>query len=127
MGLINAKNKPLLEASSNLPDVSAAVMAFLYPMVFEITQTTLVEGYAQQVPIKICTQACIQPFTAQMLKVKPEGQRNWSWYLIHSLTTLELQNNDRIRIEGVKYKVMEKFDWSRNQYYEYHCILDYEG
>lgn len=102
-------------------------MAFLYPMVFEITQTTLVEGYAQQVPIKICTQACIQPFTAQMLKVKPEGQRNWSWYLIHSLTTLELQNNDRIRIEGVKYKVMEKFDWSRNQYYEYHCILDYEG
>lgn len=126
-GIINAKDKPLGAASANLPDLSVVVMSFLYPMTFEFTQTTLVNGYSQIVPIKLCTQGCIQPFTPQMLKVKPEGQRNWSWFTVHSLTDVNLNNNDRVLLDGVKYKVMEKVDWSRDEYYEYHMILDYEG
>lgn len=126
-GLINAKNTPLAVSSANLPDLSSAVMGFLYPMIFQVIQTTLVDGYSQKVPLPVCTQGCIQPFTAQMLKVKPEGQRNWSWFTVHSLTSMDLRNNDRILLDGKRYKVMEKFDWSRDQYFEYHMILDYEN
>ena len=126
MSLINAMDKPLFEASSNLPDVSAAVMGLLYPVIFEKIQTTLVDGRAQKVPIKIKTQASVQPFTAQMLKIKPEGQRNWSWFTIHALEDLILENNDRIKIDGVRYKIMEKSNWVRNHYVEYNAILDYQ-
>lgn len=123
--LIRAKDRPLADLSANLPDLSQAVMAFLYPMVFEIIQTTLVDGYAQKVPVKTYTQGAIEPFTAQMLKVKPEGERNWSWFTIRGLENLILQNNDKIKVDGVRYKIMERSDWVRNAYVEYHAILDY--
>ena len=125
--LVNASSIPLNETSSNQPDVSMAVMGMLYPMVFEIMQNSRVNGYAQNIPIKFCTSACIQPFTPQMLKLKPEGDRAWSWFSIWSLTVLDLKVNDRIKANGKRYKIMEKMDWSFNQYFEYHAILDYSN
>lgn len=123
--LLNARNIPLNQASSNLPDVSATVRSFLYPMTFEKLQNTLVNGYAQNVIIKTCTLGCIQPFTPQMLKVKPEGERNWKWYTIHALTDLVLQNNDQIKINSVNYKIMERLDYYQYGYVEYHAIEFY--
>jgi hypothetical protein len=124
--LINANTQPLNENSANLPDVSAAVAAFLYPMTFEFNQVTMVDGYAQSVPIKISTQASIQPFTERELKVLPEGERAWSWYLLHSLTNLNLKVNDKVKIGSERYKVMASANWSRNQYWLYHVVLDYQ-
>ncbi len=125
--LINAKDQPLSQVTTGLPDVSRAVARLLQPVTFEYMQRTLVEGRMQAIPIKVQTQASKQPFTAQMLKVKPEGDRAWSWYWIHSLINLEVQINDRIRFNGMAFKIMEKLNYREYGYFEYHAILDVQG
>ena len=124
--LINANSKRLSDLSANLPDVSAAVMSMLFPMVFEKVQTTRVNGYAQNIPEKIRTSACIQPFTARMLKLKPEGDRAWSWFSIYALPNLILKDADKVIVDKHRYKIMEKMDWSRYGYVMYNAIEDYQ-
>lgn len=111
----------------SMPDNSHSVMRFLSPLVFEKIQTTNINGLAQKVPIFIKTLGSIQPLSGRALVVKPEGERSWKWYQIHTLTNVDLKNNDRIKIQKVLYKVMSKFDYSRSGYLEFHCITDFDN
>jgi len=124
--LQNANKMRLCDLPS-MPDNSNAVMRLLSPLIFEKLQVTNVNGLAQKVPIVIKTLASIQPLSSRALTVKPEGERSWQWYQIHTGTNVDLKNNDRIRIRGILYKVMAKFDYSRNGFYEFHAVLDFEG
>lgn len=93
-------------------------------MVFEKMQTTMVEGRSQSIPIQIKAMASKQPLTAQELKVKPTGDRAWNWFMIHSLTDLELKPNERIKIAGDPYKVMNKKNFKEYGYFYYEIIQD---
>lgn len=121
-----AKNVPLSQTSS-MPQQDTAVDRLLSPLVFERIQETLVEGLVQKLPVFVSTLGSIQPFTDRQLSVKPEGERAWSWYQIHTQTNFKLDVNERIKINGVRYKVMALRDYSRNAFYEYHIIEDFGG
>jgi hypothetical protein len=95
-------------------------------MVFEKMQRRMVDGRMQEVPFKIPSLAAFQPYTPQQIKELPTGYRAWSWYLVHTLTSLELAVNDRFIVNGQKYKNMAKANWSSYGYFEYRCIEDTE-
>lgn len=122
--LINAKDTPLCQTISGTPDVSGAVMRNLQPIVFEKMQRTMVDGRMQSVPVKVASLASIQPLKPRDLAIKPTGDRAWSWYMIHSLTNLELKVNDRFIIQGQAYKNMAKAKWVQYGYFYYECIED---
>lgn len=124
--LQNANKMRLCDLPS-MPDNSQAVMRLLSPLIFEKLQITNVNGLAQKVAIYIKTLASIQPLSSRALLVKPEGQRSWKWFQIHTATNVDLTNNDRIKIRGILYKVMAKFDYSRNGFFEFHVVTDFEG
>jgi hypothetical protein len=110
----------------SMPEVSAGVTRFLSPLIIEKLQVNVVSGFAQKIPIAIKTLGAIQPLTARELVVKPEGERSWSWYRLHTSVNVDLKTNDRVRIRNTVYKIMAKWDWSRSGYLEFHCILDFE-
>jgi hypothetical protein len=124
--LINACRTKLNESTPGLPDLSGAVMRYLRRMVFEKMQRSMVEGRMQAVPFKIESMAALQPFQPQQIKELPTGYRAWSWYLLHTLTDLELAVNDRFVVGGKKFKNMAKANWSSFGYYEYRIISDTE-
>jgi hypothetical protein len=60
----------------------------------------------------------LQPIPMQDLKIKPEGQRQWSYWTLWTQIEIPL---DCI-IEDAKYKryrVLSTKDWSESGYYEY--------
>jgi hypothetical protein len=122
--IVNAKDKKINE-TSDLPDVSDSVMRYLRPVLIGVVNVQNLNGLPNPVTSWVRTRGCCQPFTAEQLEIKPEGQRSWKWSTLHTLTDLVLNNNDRIVFDGVKYKVMAKLDYSRYGYYEYHCIEGY--
>lgn len=120
----NANSRDLKHSPSQLPDVSGAVMRNMQYMIFEKMQRSMVDGRMQSIPIKFQTMASLQPLSPKQLKLKPEGNRAWSWYMIHSLTDLELKVNDRFSFNGKKFKAMGKESWNQYGYFYYECIED---
>jgi len=67
----------------------------------------------------------VQPASAQALMVKPEGQRSWKWYTVHAWPALVLAPDEIIMFLGVRYRVMEKLDYTPYGYVEYQIVQDY--
>lgn len=84
-------------------------------------------GYVQAIEKDHCFAGTIQPLDPEKIKLKPEGQQSWEWLQIHCVTgDFNLTTNDRIIYCGVKFKVMARYDYSLNNFIEYHLIKDFE-
>jgi len=68
----------------------------------------------------------IQPLQAEQLKIKPEGQRDWQWLMIHTNKEIALNVNDRIKYKNQEFKVMAKKNYSLNDYFYYEVVEAYE-
>ena len=61
------------------------------------------------------------------MQFKPEGQRSWEWYWIHTKSgILNLKTQDKIKFQGKRFKVMAIKDYSLNGFIEYQIVRDYE-
>ena len=60
------------------------------------------------------------------LLTKPEGQRSWNYYWIHTKSELPFQTADKIVFKGVRYKITAIKDYGLNGFKELEVILDYQ-
>lgn len=121
----NAKDRSLESSGNGLPDVSGAVCSFFRPISVGIVTSDLVRGIARDRVTFVDTMGVKQPFSSEELALKPEGARSWVWYTIHCLPDLVLNTNDLIQIDGQKYVVMAKSNYSEYGYVEYHVVEKY--
>lgn len=120
----NAKDKGL--NFTGLPQVGDVLPSWFQTLTFTLVTKYLVDYEVQEVLVTITTQGVRQPMNAQQLSIKPEGQRGWKWETIHCLPNVKLKLDDIIIFDNVKYRVMEKWDWSEYGYLEYHICQAYE-
>ena len=125
--MINGKDIPLGLAASALPDVSGSVDMFLQPVAIGIVSKQQVDGYTQEIVNYVKTRAVRQPFSPQMLEVKPEGERAWRWETIHALPDLILSTDDIILWGDHRYRVMRKSNYAEYGYVLYEIIEDYDN
>ena len=112
-------------ARSNLPDVSDALLDWFQNMTFDLITKAITDYDLTETATTISTKGVRQPFSAQQLSIKPEGQRAWKWETLHCLPNVKLNPDDIVVFNGVRYRVMEKLDYSEYGYLEYHIIQDY--
>lgn len=67
-----------------------------------------------------------QVFNERQLMLKPEGQRAWSWFMIHTQTVLFLEVDDVFIYKNEQYRVMTLKKYEEYGYYEYHVITDWK-
>lgn len=112
-----------------MPQIAAAFSGWLGLIsIVKVTQTET-DGFVTDVQSNpIIFKGTIQPLTAKEIVLKPEGQRAWAWLQIHCFSgNLNLVGNDRIIYKDKLYKVMNIWDYSLNNYIEYHIIQDFEN
>ena len=118
------KNRTL---SGGLPQMANTLNGWEVPLTLKRIKQSIIDGDAVKTEEIIRFQGVFQPLRDDQLQFKPEGQRSWSWYWIHAKSgTLDLQTQDKIEFENVKYKVMSIKDYHLYGYIEYQVILDYE-
>lgn len=122
--IVRGANKKISEVPT-LPFVADAVKAFLQPVKIGIMQKQQIDGYTQEIPIWKSTIASRQPMS-QAMSVKKEGNRSWRWHVIHITNDVDLETDSIIVLSNVRYRVMEKMNWSEYGYFEYHVIEDYK-
>lgn len=123
----NAKDKTIsqLNAQSALPQMGEVLLSWFQNMTFDLVTKALDEYDLKETTESINTRGVRQPFTAQQLSIKPEGQRAWKWETLHCLPDVKLNPDDIVIFNTVKYRVMSKLDYTEYGYLEYHIVQDY--
>lgn len=126
IGIVNAC-KILTGQTSPLPNVAGTLRGWLRPMTFRRLfkgreNFDVVENY-----VSIVSAGMKQLFSSQQLALKPEGQRAWKWWMVHTATDVQLAPDDVVQIDGIEYRVMEKLDYADAGYLQYNVVEDYTG
>lgn len=123
----NAADIPLNLNTGTVPDMSGAMANWFQPMQFELV-TKMTEAFqVVETAAPYDFRGVWQPFSDRQLILKPEGQRAWSWYWLHSDITLDLKVDDCVIYNGKQYRVMSKKNYSLYKYIEYHLVTDWTG
>lgn len=125
--IANSANLPLFAKSGTVPDVSGALQDYYQAMVFTPVQKSVVGFQALETPKPINFRGIIQPFTKRELILKPEGERAWSWFTLHSDPVLTLQVDDVVLWNGKQTRVMARQDFFLYGYVTYELVQDWTG
>lgn len=123
--IINAKDKPL--TYSGLPQVGDVLPSWFQTLTFDLITKTVSNYEVVETTTTITTQGVRQPMSPQQISIKPEGQRAWRWETLHCLPDVKLKIDDIVIFDGIKYRVMQRWNWSEYGYLEYHICQAYEG
>lgn len=127
MIISNGKNKPLNAQSGSLPDMSGALQGYFQPMTFGVVEK-VTEGFqVVETMVNVSFRGVIQPLPERKLIMKPEGQRNWDWYMIHAENGLILTNDQVFTYLDKQYRVVDQWNYTLYGYVEYHVVEDYTG
>ena len=125
--IANAADKPLFQKSGTTPDVSGAMQDYFQPMVFSPIGK-IVQGFqVVETGAPINFRGMVQPLTERQIVLKPEGQRAWTWLLIHSDPVLTLNVDDVVNWNGLQTRIMARKDYALYGYVEYHAVQDWTG
>lgn len=128
MSLIsNASNRFIGAKSGTVPDVSGALTDWFQPMFFTQVVKKTVGFQVVETPTSISFQGVIQPLTDRKLEMKPEGQRAWTWLLLHADPSLTLQVDDVVDYLSVQTRIMSRKDFTLYGYVQYELVQDWEG
>lgn len=115
------------QAAGMTPDVSGAIQNYYQPMVFTVVGK-VVEGFVvQETPTNTNFRGVLQPLSNRQLALKTEGQRAWSWFLLHSDLALSLNVDDVVNWRGKQTRVMARKDFSLYGYVQYELVQDWTG
>lgn len=123
--IVNAANSKI-NLSGGIPNVEGTLSDWFKTMKIGVTVKTVVDFQLSETINYVDIQAVLQPFTTKQLQLKPEGQRSWNWETLHVKgTDQEFCLDDHVYIDGMKYRIMQKFEWQRYGFLEYQIIQDF--
>lgn len=112
---------------STMPDVSIAIDGWEADVIVNQRRQTMVDGDVVYKNVIVKMRAVIQPLKMSEIELKPEAERDWQWYYLHIKSNYTpLSVNQQVFIKGNPYKVMRVKDYSRNGFFEYEIIRDYQ-
>lgn len=113
--------------SGTMPNMSGAIDQWMQKMVFTIVEKTMINYQIYESGTDYNFQGVWQPFTIQQLMLKPTGERDWKWFMLHTQIGVGLSPDMVVTYLGTQYRVKEKLDYTLDGYLEYHLIQDYVG
>lgn len=127
--MINISQNPLLNnTNSQLPNMSSTIISWFLDISFYTVERTMQGAeWIEAQGTELKTKGVVQPPSNEQLKILPEGSWSWQWLWVHCLPDLQLETNQFIYYDGVKYKVMAKKDWSKYGYVEYQLLEAYQS
>lgn len=121
----NGKDVPLNVATGTIPNVSGALQGWFQPMTFEPVVKESIGYEVVETGDPIYFRGVIQPADARNLDIKPEGEQAWTYFMLHSDVSLQLQVDDVVLYLGVQTRVFQRKDYSIYGYLTYILGQDY--
>lgn len=126
LGVASASDRSVQDVASPQPNVRDTVLGWSEMLVLVRLYKKIVNRENVNEEKEFTCMGMVQPFSARDLKVKPEGQRAWKWWMLHTTEQVALKPGEEFILKGTKYKVMSDLPYFRNGYYEYELIETFE-
>lgn len=123
----NAANIPLNANSGTVPDAGTALDDWYQVMTFGIITKTVSDFQVIETVVNTTFMGVWQPLSGRQLMMKPEGQRQWNWWMLHSQLQLELKIDDVVIYLTKQYRVMANKNYTLEQYRYYELCEDWTG
>ncbi len=127
MRIKNGSSIPLNQAAGNVPNMVGAMQGWYQPITFTVVEKSTDAFQLVEVGEDISFGGVWQLLSPQDLMMKPEGEREWKWFQVHSNTALPLVPDDVVKYLDIQYRVKAVIDYSLYGYYNYHLVQDYTG
>lgn len=124
MKIIPANRGKICDAN-DLPDMSQGVQMFFQNIIIDLVYKQNDEGFLDETLNQIKTQGVRYSQTPRQLAMKPEGERKWKWSILYLLPDPKLKVDDKIKIHGIKYRVMTAMENQEYGVMSYELIEDY--
>lgn len=124
----NAADTPLNEqGQGTIPNVNSAMANWQQPITLGVV-TKVTEGFEViETMSEITFQGVIQPLTGRRLMLKPEGERAWSWFWLHTDPSVKLEVDSVVIYLGKQTRVMSQKNYTAYGYVEYELVQDWTG
>lgn len=126
LGISCAADVDVGEMAHTLPNLSSAIQGWFRPLVLNFINASVLEGKVKTGKKKFECQGMIQPFSAQQLRLKVEGERAWKWKLLFTTPEVSLDAGNDFTIKDTPYRVMRKCDWSEYGINAYELVEDFD-
>lgn len=123
----NGANRPLTFQQGTVPDVSGALQDWFQAMVFTRVVKTTVGFQLEETAVDVNFQGVIQPLTERQLALKPEGERAWTWFMLHADPVLTLQVDEVVTWLGKQTRVASRKDYAMYGHVIYELVQDWLG
>lgn len=111
--------------NTSLPNMSDIVDSWSYRINAFLVKKEMVDYELQENITPISFKGILQPASVKQIQLKPEGQRQWAWFTLHS--TRQFNNDDIIKINNVNYRIMGLREYNTYYgYYDYELLQDYK-
>ena len=122
----NASSIPLNANSGTVPQMATALADWFQQLIFTKVSKSVVNFQVVEVTTDTAFMGVWQPYTAQQLQMRPQGQRNWKWFTVHAEIGLRLSPDEIVEYLGERFRVMDVLDYKLYGYMEYHLLQDYQ-
>lgn len=124
----SAKNILLTNTNTALPNMSDTITSWFLDITF-YTVKRVMQGaeWAEAQGEMLKTKGVVQPPRDKDLKILPEGTWAWTWLMVHCLPNLQLEVNQYVYYDNVKFKVMAKKDFSKYGYIRYMLLEAFQS
>lgn len=111
-----------------LPNMRRSLAGWIKRQYLIVVTQTIVEGEALQIPsTPIIKMINVQPMPTEQINRKVEEKRSWSWYNIFCESSLILNIDDLIIVDGITYKIQQKNNYKLHGFLSYEAIQDFTG
>lgn len=124
--ITNGNSLNLNQITPALPNMSTTLEAWFQKIVIGLLTTTIVNNRAVSTTQDFETMGVLQPFSAEQLEIKKEGERSWKWYMLHCQPSLSLQTDDTVIVRTKRYRVMGRWGFDEYGFIQYELVQDYE-
>lgn len=110
-----------------MPNMATTVSYWQIPLTLQKTIQNIVNGDLVVTKKTYQFKGVIQPLSDEKLQFKPEGQRSWTYYWVHTNSKLNFQTADKIIYKNERYKITAIKNYELYGYKELEIIKDYES
>lgn len=135
-GPINsAGTRPLLAGVGGQPDVAEAILDWFVPMVIGVISVAIGDGaegdeasagVAKETVREVRTNGCFLAGDGEKLDVQAGGERSWENGTLYTFPDFDVPTDVRVRLAGMRYRIMKKGNYSANGYVRYELLEDYK-